>query len=166
MSSSPRLSLPYILTNQAQKEVTHNDALNNLDVWVQPVAQSADLVAPPGSPAEGAVWLVAAGATDAWAGKAGMLAQWIGGVWQFHAPIDGAVIRIADQGLTARYEAGAGWIIGDVTAARVLIDGQAVLGARQPAIADPSGGTVIDIEARDAIVAILDSLRQHGLIGS
>ncbi len=46
----------------------------------------------------------------------------------------------------------------------VLIDGTQVLGPQQPAIADPTGGIVIDGPARAAIDAILDALQVHGII--
>ncbi len=39
MSKTGRLGLPYILQAQAQKEVTHNQALNMLDVYVNTVAE-------------------------------------------------------------------------------------------------------------------------------
>lgn len=40
------------------------------------------------------------------------------------------------------------------------------MGPRLAAMAEATGGTVIDTEARAAIAAILDRLRQHGLIAS
>jgi hypothetical protein len=38
-----------------------------------------------------------------------------------------------------------------------------VVGARQPAIAAPAGGTTIDAEARNAVAALLAVLKSHGL---
>ena len=60
-----RLALPYILANQAQKEVTHNQALALLDALVHLAVQDRDLASPPASPADGACYLVAAGASTA-----------------------------------------------------------------------------------------------------
>lgn len=40
MSKTGRLGLPYILQAQAQKEVTHNQALNILDVYVNNVVEA------------------------------------------------------------------------------------------------------------------------------
>jgi len=40
MSKTGRLGLPYILQAQAQKEVTHNQALNMLDVYVNTVVEA------------------------------------------------------------------------------------------------------------------------------
>jgi hypothetical protein len=44
--------------------------------------------------------------------------------------------------------------------------GLTVVRARQPAIPDPTGGTVIDGQCRAAIGSILAMLRTHGLIAS
>jgi hypothetical protein len=60
---SPVLSLPLIQPAQAQKHVTHNEALRMLDVLVQLAVASRSLTAPPTFPADGARWIVAPGAT-------------------------------------------------------------------------------------------------------
>jgi hypothetical protein len=39
-----------------------------------------------------------------------------------------------------------------------------IVGAREAAITPPSGGTVIDSEARATILAILNVLENHGLV--
>ena len=44
------LLLPYILASQAQKHVTHNEALRLLDAMVQLSVLDRDLAAPPASP--------------------------------------------------------------------------------------------------------------------
>lgn len=97
MDQSPRLSLPYIMPGQAQKHVTHNEAVQALDALVQPVAASRSLAAPPASPLEGEAWLVAAGATGAWAGHANEMAAWQGGAWQFLDPAPGWQVYVVDE---------------------------------------------------------------------
>jgi hypothetical protein len=92
MTTTPRLSLPYILTQQAQKEVTHAAGLNRLDALVQPVVQQIGLSTPPASPAEGACWIVGTSPTGVWAGQANRLAQRTGGAWIFYAPFVGLVV--------------------------------------------------------------------------
>jgi hypothetical protein len=92
VSTTPRLALPYILTQQAQKEVTHAAGLNRLDALVQPVVQQIGLNTPPASPAEGQCWIIGATPTGAWAGQANRLAQRIGGAWVFYAPFIGLVV--------------------------------------------------------------------------
>ncbi|WP_422645735.1 DUF2793 domain-containing protein, partial [Zavarzinia sp.] len=51
---TPRLALPYIVQSQAQKEVTHNEALNLLDILVQAAVLDRDRVEPPAAPVAGA----------------------------------------------------------------------------------------------------------------
>lgn len=83
--SSPTLSLPYLLPSQAQKHVTHNEALQLLDVAVQTVVTDRDRTEPPGSPVAGDCHIVAAGATGDWAGQSGSIAQFNGSDWGFFA---------------------------------------------------------------------------------
>ncbi len=86
-NNTGRLLLPYILQSQSQKEVTHNDALNILDVLIQAVVQNVGLNTPPGSPTVGQCWVVGSSPTGAWAGKASQIAQAVdGGGWFFVAP--------------------------------------------------------------------------------
>ncbi|MCG8507085.1 MAG: DUF2793 domain-containing protein [Sphingomonadales bacterium] len=162
---SPRLAVPYILAAQSQKEVTHNDGLNVLDALVQAVVEDRDLTAPPGAPAEGQVWIVAAAATGDWAGHDGELAQFIGGAWKFHTPFEGLIAWLADEDVFARYD-GAVWVAGVVAATQIDIGGQKVVGGQEAAIADASGGATVDAEARTAINAVLAALRNHGLIAT
>jgi hypothetical protein len=54
MTNTPRLGLPAIEAAQAQKHVTHNEALVLLDALTQLAVESRLLTTPPGSPLEGA----------------------------------------------------------------------------------------------------------------
>lgn len=65
------------------------------------VLQDLTLTAPPGSPAESAVWWVAATATGAWAGQDGDLATYIAGNWHFRTPMTGE--RWYDADTAAEY---------------------------------------------------------------
>ncbi len=80
-----KLALPYIKPAQAQKHVTHNEALQRLDATVHLVI-AARLAIPPAMPAEGECFWVLPGATDAWTGKAGRLAFRQDEAWIFIAP--------------------------------------------------------------------------------
>ena len=87
--TSPILALPYIQPSQAQKHVTHNDALQLLDAIVQLVVTSADLTDPPVNPQVGARYIVAAGATGSWSGQDGAIAVADAAGWLFYAPQTG-----------------------------------------------------------------------------
>lgn len=89
------LTLPYILSAQAQKHVTHNEALRRLDGLVQMVIQQ-EASTPPGSPAEGHCLAVGAAPTGAWSGKAGKIALFADGAWIFLTPREGWIAWFAD----------------------------------------------------------------------
>jgi len=80
------LSLPYILPSQAQKHVTHNEALRLLDVLVQTVVADRTRAEPPAAPVTGDSHIVADDATGAWAGQDGAIATFDGLEWQFLTP--------------------------------------------------------------------------------
>lgn len=131
--STARLGLPYILTGQAQKEVTHNDALDRLDAAVQLAVSDRDLTAPPASPAEADAYLVAAGASGAWAGKDGQVAAYYNG-WQFLVPREGWLAWVADEEVLIRHTGG-GWTVllsafgQDLAAAQDAVSARTTLGA-------------------------------------
>ena len=97
MDSSPNLILPYIIAAQAQKHVTHNEALRTLDALVQLMVLDKDLASPPGSPADGDRYIVAASPTGAWSGHAGKIAAWQDGAWAFYTPREGWRAWLADE---------------------------------------------------------------------
>ncbi len=105
MTDTPRLSLPVIEAAQAQKHVTHNAALALLDCLVQIAVESRTLTAPPGSPAQGAAYIPATGATGAWSGWDGEIAVYNGG-WFRIVPLSGLKAWVKAERLTVTYEDG------------------------------------------------------------
>jgi Protein of unknown function (DUF2793) len=161
--TSDRLHLPLLAAGQAQKELTHNEALALLDVLVQPVVQSVAPATIPVSPVIGQSWIIGASPTGAWAGQSGKLATWTSGGWRFVAPIEGMRVWSVTDSAFARSETGL-WTLGIETALKLKIAGNQIVGARQAAIPTPAGGTIVDVEARAALALILSALRGHGLI--
>ncbi|MDA0307509.1 MAG: DUF2793 domain-containing protein [Proteobacteria bacterium] len=101
MSQTGRLGLPYIVTSQAQKEVTHNEALNRLDAFVTPII--IDIVTtPPGSPTVGDLYIVGAGGTGDFTGQENKVAQYQTGGWIFYTPFKwmDAVVESLDTRVT------------------------------------------------------------------
>ena len=86
MTESAKLRLPYIAASQAQKHVTHNEALTLLDTLCQASVIDKDLTTPPVSPAEGDCYIVAATGTGAWTGWDGRIARFIDGEWRSYLP--------------------------------------------------------------------------------
>lgn len=97
MDATSNLQLPFIMAAQAQKHVTHNEALRALDTVVQLMVLDKDLSAPPGSPADGARYIVAASPTGDWSGQAGKVAAYQDGAWAFYAPREGWLAWAADE---------------------------------------------------------------------
>ena len=81
MPDSPNLILPYIQASQAQKHITHNEAIKLLDGMVQLGVLSRIVAAPPGSPVDGDRYIVASGATGLWAGWDLNVAFFVDGAW-------------------------------------------------------------------------------------
>lgn len=79
--TTSRLALPYLLAEQAQKHVTHNEALRLLDGLVHLSVENRTTSTPPGSPSEGDCYIVAAGGSGAWASWDGDVAMYSGGSW-------------------------------------------------------------------------------------
>jgi hypothetical protein len=163
MTASARFALPFILPGQAQKELFHNEALTAVDSLLHAAVEGAPLAVPPTAPEPGQCWIVAAGAGGAWAGKGHALASWTVGGWRFSAPVPGMTAWNKAAGHWLHWN-GTVWKSGEVPAAKLVVGGQQVVGERQPAVPSPSGGTIIDAEARAALDSVIVALRSHGLI--
>jgi hypothetical protein len=96
--TSAILSLPLLQPAQAQKHVTHNEALTLLDMLVQSAVASRTVATPPATSDPGTCYIVAAGATGAWAGQDDALAAWDGSAWRFVSPQTGWRVYLIDEG--------------------------------------------------------------------
>ncbi len=142
-SVSPRFALPMLFAGQSQKETTVNEALLAVDVLLHSAIEAV-IATPPTAPSNGQCWLVGSGATGAFAGQTDRIAAWSEGGWRFIAPREG--MRAYDIAVaTYRLYSGGTWRLVAAPAA-------------------PSGGTVIDSQARTAITAIITALRNTGLL--
>jgi hypothetical protein len=141
------MGLPLLHAGQAQKEIAHNEALVLIDMLVQAGVESADLSTPPVSPAIGQCWIVGPGATGAWAGRTGAVAGWTAGGWRFAIPRPGTRVWVADRGHAMIHD-GSGWSDDSSRMEGYYVAGNRIIGARQTAIATPSGGSTTDAEAR------------------
>jgi len=111
MSDTTHLQLPLLEAAQAQKHITHNEALQALDILVMPAVKDKDLQDPPPSPVEGDRYLIAAAATGDWSGKDGQLAAYQDGVWRFFVPGTGWSTWVEDEAAFYVYD-GLAWILG------------------------------------------------------
>lgn len=161
--TTPRFALPFILPGQAQKEHFHNEALVRIDLALNPAVEGPPAAAPPPDPAPGQCWIVAAAAGGGWEGRDGMLAMWSESGWRFVAPSPGMSAWDKAGAVPLLWD-GTGWLAGELACAGLRVGGVRVVGERQPAVPSPSGGTIIDVEARAAIDALTAALMSHGLI--
>lgn len=164
-TATPRLALPLLAPGQAQKEMSHNEALTLIDIAVHGnIASAAALDSPPEEFEAGQCWIVGSDPEGAWAGHAGAIAGWTAGGWRFVAPREGMRLWIDSEHGFAFYSNGI-WINGRVWG-RLHVGGIQVVGAQQESIAEPTGGTTVDAPARAAIGEILEAMRAHGLIAT
>ncbi len=149
-TATPRYQLPYLVVSQAQKEITHNEALLRIDALLQPMVEAVAATPPAiqtGTQA-GKCWLVGTGAAGEWAGKQGQIACWNGSGWSFVAATEGLRLRnkaLACDMIYTASGAGSGW-------------------QTPAAINNATGGTVVDIEARLILNQLLFTLRGLGIV--
>ena len=140
-TASPRFGLPLLHAGQSQKEAFVNEAHALADALLH-CAIEGESAAPPATPVEGENWLVAAAATGDWASRDGNIACRQGGNWLFLSPRDG--LRVLDRSTGQELRFFASWQI--------------------PAIPlEPTGGSIVDSEARTALSALLGALRTAGV---
>ncbi|KGK99929.1 DUF2793 domain-containing protein [Thalassobacter sp. 16PALIMAR09] len=108
--SSLILSLPYIQSAQAQKHVTHNEAIRTLDVIVQPTVTEVGRTDPPQDPVQGARCVVGTGGTGDWARLDGSIAVWEDSGWTVVVPSAGWTTRATDTLIEWVYN-GSTWIL-------------------------------------------------------
>lgn len=87
------------LANNAANQLIANGNFALLNQFVMPRVVDKDLSAPPGSPANEALYIVGGSPTGAWAGQAGKLAFWLSdvGAWTFVTPGLGWAVRVLDE---------------------------------------------------------------------
>lgn len=142
-STSARFALPLLFVGQSQKEDFVNEALLMIDGLLH-CAVEDQRSTPPSTPTDGQAWLVGTGATGAWAGQDGKIAIRQLGQWLFGAARDGIhLLNKASGQWMSRI--GAAWHAPAAPAA-------------------PSGGTVVDVEARSALAALVSALRSAGVL--
>src|SRR5690349_12900365 len=116
---SARLALPFIAAGQAQKELTHNEALALIDAGLAAAAESAGLDEPPATPTAGQCWIVGDAPTGVWTDHAGALACWTANGWRFLPATEGMMAWLKDERLWA-VRGGTGWEIGNIRGARLI----------------------------------------------
>ncbi|HTQ15680.1 MAG TPA: DUF2793 domain-containing protein [Rhizomicrobium sp.] len=107
--TTPRTGAPLLAAAQAQKHVTHNEALYQFDAFLCARFLDRDLSAPPSSPADGDTYLVKAAGSGAWTGQDGNIAYCADGAWRFYAPFQGLAAFVADESRLVVFD-GTAWV--------------------------------------------------------
>ncbi len=154
MTDTVHLGMPFIEGSQAQKHVTHNEALRILDAVVQIGVLDADQTTPPVTPTNGDRHIVASGATGAWAGHADAVAVYEDGAWRFLSPKLGWCAWSDADGALLVYD-GAAWT--DIASGGGTMSGSvAQLGINDTA-SDPNLLTVRSNAALFSAIDVADS---------
>ncbi|TRW14349.1 DUF2793 domain-containing protein [Glacieibacterium frigidum] len=160
---SDRYALPLLQVGQAQKEVTHNEAVAGIDTLLHLAVETLTLAAPPAAPVPGQAWIVAAGATGDWAGRSAEIASFGTGGWRYAVPQQGCVAWLRDVQRFAVFTAD-GWRDDGWPVAALRVGTRTVLGGGMSTVPPVEGGAVVDAEARAAIAALVADLRFQGLV--
>lgn len=163
MNTTMRWALPLLAAGQAQKEITHNEAVLAIDALLQLGVVSRRQSAPPTDAVPGDVHIVAAAATSDWLGGTGRLASFNGAGWTLVTPRDGCLAWVADEGEFSVFSGG-GWSSGGWPASGICVGGRTLLAAAPQTVLGAAGGSTIDLECRYALTALLGALRSQGLI--
>ncbi len=111
IEKTKNLGLPLLIPNQAQKEITHNEALIILDNLIQNTVITKNLNIPPQEPKTNDLYIVGENASDVWLNKDFQLAFYDNG-WRFIEPKEGITFWVKDEDCQYTYD-GENWIITD-----------------------------------------------------
>lgn len=123
-------------------------------LWLVPVLDK-DLAEPPGSPAEGDRYIVAATATGDWEGKEDNIAEWNGTTWDFTAPALGMSVLATDEVNVYIFD-GTDWIkpygegTGDMLKSVYDIDESGIVDKAET-IDDGEGNAATAADVKDAV---------------
>lgn len=145
--ATTKYGIPEIIVGQAQKEVTHNEALAYVDTLLKNPLTGENTTTPPVSPVEGELHTIGTSATGVWVGQDGNVAAFINSVWIFFAPFTDLVFYssvsnnfIIYNGVTwnpLTVASGVAW--GNITGTlSTQTDLQAALNAKEDSLGNPT----------------------------
>ena len=108
MENTTNLKMPLLVSNQSQKEITHNEALIIIDNILQNGVIDKDLTTPPSNPNSNDIYIVGTNATSAWSGKDNQLAFYDNG-WRFIEAREGFTFWVNDENKLYSFD-GSNWI--------------------------------------------------------
>lgn len=161
IDATDRYGLPLIQTGQAQKDVTHNDAIGAIDSLLH-LAVEGVAASRPTAPVAGQCWIIATAATGPWVGHDGHIAAFTSAGWTEITPRDGCLAWDKEAGVFAVFQ-NSSWNADRWPVRALSIGGKTVLGQAVTGATTATGGSVVDAEARAMLSALLTGLRSLGL---
>ena len=143
-SMTTHINLPLLFAGQAQKEPFINHAFSAIDALLAGVVDDS-LATAPADPIEGSRYRILANATGEWAGHDAEIAIRIGGAWTFITPHQG--MSVFDATARTTYFFASDWVA-----------------ASEPQA--PTGGSVVDSEARATLSLLIDALKTAGIFAN
>ncbi len=159
--STDRYALPMIQTGQAQKDITHNDAIGAIDTLLH-LAVEGMAANRPVAPVVGQCWIIASPATGVWAGHDGHIAAFTSAGWTEVLPSEGCLAWDKESGVFAVFQNGS-WNVDHWPVRALTVGGRPMLGAAVTGANAASGGNVVDVEARAVLAVVLTGLKALGL---
>jgi hypothetical protein len=190
MTQTTNLALPLLAAAQAQKHVTHNEALAMLDALTQIAVKARGWSDAPAEPAPGDRYIVGSSAAGVFLGQEDAVAWFDAGVWRFLAPQAGWLAFVEDEAGLVVFDGAAWRAIEDILGMTSVFeslgigttpDAENSLAAKLnnalfTALTDGEGGSgdlrmVLNKEAADNVLAFLfqagwSARAEFGLLGN
>src|SRR4051812_42022527 len=96
MTNTPHLTIPLLYYNQAQKEITVNEAILTIDALLNPLVKDVGLNSPPSDPINGDVYIIGKKPENEWAGKPYFVAYFYYS-WRFIRPNEGLELWVVNR---------------------------------------------------------------------
>jgi hypothetical protein len=110
MTETQRWTLPLLSAGQAQKEISHNEALLAIDRVLHLAVVTRGLSQPPADARPGDSFIVGPTAGGDWSGRNNTIASFDGSGWTFTMPCIGGLAWICDESVLTVFVA-SGWQI-------------------------------------------------------
>lgn len=112
MSVTPNNGLPLLPENTLLQYLVFNELAVRLDALLQLAVLDRGLNTPPGSPADGARYIVGGTPTGAWVGNEDAVAVWVAAdaAWTFLTPVEGWRAYVIDEDADYIFD-GAAWVL-------------------------------------------------------
>src|SRR4051812_30944100 len=104
ITTTPKLGAQFLPDSGASAWLYYNKNIAMMDVVVGSLIINRTTATPPGSPAAGDAYLVAASPTGVWTGKANNLAFYYNGSWSFVVPFAGLQLFVQAEYCAILYD--------------------------------------------------------------